>query len=411
MNRDILKIGGAPIFDDRIVKIETHTYNPYANTTFGYSDEIRIPIQHQDLYTLPCESLLYIEGKFIVRRKEGSTNEPPRLSNNCVAFMFDEIRYELDGVEIDRNRNVGITSTVKNYVSLTVDRSRTLENAGWQLTLGLDALLTSRSITENFNFSVPLNILLGFCEDYKRIVINARHELVLIRARNDNNCVIASNADDYTFTLSKVQWKMPHVVLNNVNKLSLLRTLENGRYLSMGFRSWDLYEFPLLQSTTKHSWAVKTTSHLEKPRYVIFSLQTGKRNVLSKDTTHFDACALVNVKLFLNSDFFPYDDMNLDFERNKIAILYDMYAKFAKSCYGYETYEALLSVAQFVSAAPLVVIDCSRQNESVKSAPVDIRIEFECRENIPSGTTAYCLIIHDRVIEYNPLTNVVRKII
>ncbi|KYN00598.1 PREDICTED: uncharacterized protein LOC108775759 [Cyphomyrmex costatus] len=411
MNRDILKIGGAPIFDDRIVKIETHTYNPYANTTFGYSDEIRILIQHQDLYTFPCESLLYIEGKFVVRRKERSTNEPPRLSNSCVAFMFDEIRYELDGVEIDRNRNVGITSTVKNYVSLTVDRSRTLENAGWKLTLGLDALLTGRSITEDFNFSVPLNILLGFCEDYKRMVINARHELVLIRARNDNNCVIASNADDYTLTLSKVQWKMPHVVLNDVNKLSLLRTLENGRYLSMGFRSWDLYEFPLLQSTTKHSWAVKTTSHLEKPRYVIFSLQTGKRNVLSKDTTHFDACALVNVKLFVNSDFFPYDDINLDFERNKIAILYDMYAKFAKSYYGYETYEALLSVAQFVPAAPLVVIDCSRQNESVKSATVDIRIEFECRENIPSGTTAYCLIIHDRVIEYNPLTNVVRKII
>ncbi|XP_018368245.1 PREDICTED: matrix metalloproteinase-14-like [Trachymyrmex cornetzi] len=36
----------------------------------------------------------------------------------------------------------------------------------------------------------------------------------------------------------------------------------------MCFRSWDLYEFPQLQSTTKHSWAVKTTSQLEKPRYL-----------------------------------------------------------------------------------------------------------------------------------------------
>jgi len=33
------------------------------------------------------------------------------LGNNCVAF--DEIRYKLDGVEIDRNRNVRITSTLK----------------------------------------------------------------------------------------------------------------------------------------------------------------------------------------------------------------------------------------------------------------------------------------------------------
>ena len=56
---DILNIKSEPVFDDRIVKIETHTYNPFANTTFGYSDEIRIPIQQQDLYTLPYESFLH----------------------------------------------------------------------------------------------------------------------------------------------------------------------------------------------------------------------------------------------------------------------------------------------------------------------------------------------------------------
>jgi len=41
---NILNIGDEPIFDD-IVKTETHTYNPYANTTFRHSDEIRTPIQ------------------------------------------------------------------------------------------------------------------------------------------------------------------------------------------------------------------------------------------------------------------------------------------------------------------------------------------------------------------------------
>jgi len=65
---DILDIEDEPIFDDRIVKIETHTYNPFANTTFGYSDEIRIPIQQQDLYTLSYESFLYIEGKLTINK-------------------------------------------------------------------------------------------------------------------------------------------------------------------------------------------------------------------------------------------------------------------------------------------------------------------------------------------------------
>jgi len=101
---------------------------------------------------------------------------------------------------------------------------------------------------------------------------------------------------------------MPHVVLNDVNKFSLLRTLEGGRYLSMDFRSWDLYEFPLLQSTTKHLWTVKTTSQLEKSLYVIFALQTERRNVPLQNNSQFEACNLINVKLFLNSDFYSYDE-------------------------------------------------------------------------------------------------------
>ena len=68
------------------------------------------------------------------------------------------------------------------------------------------------------------------------------------------------------------------------------------------------------------------------------------------------------------------------------------------------------NVLSFVEKEPFMVIDCSRQNESVKSATVDVRIEFNCKKNVPTNTTVYCLIIHDRVAQYNPLTNVVRKI-
>ena len=119
------------MFDDRIVKLETHTYNPYVNTTFGYSDEIRIPIQQQDLYTLTCESFLYVEVKLKINKQNDALTV--MLGNNCVAFLFDEIRYELNGVEIVRNRNVGITCTLKNYVSLTTDEDKNMENAGWGL--------------------------------------------------------------------------------------------------------------------------------------------------------------------------------------------------------------------------------------------------------------------------------------
>ncbi|KAL6265840.1 hypothetical protein P5V15_002661 [Pogonomyrmex californicus] len=86
-----------------------------------------------------------------------------------------------------------------------------------------------------------------------------------------------------------------------------------------------------------------------------------------------------------------------------------MYAHFCKGYYGYEYLEPSLTVTSFLHNGPFIIIDCSRQNELVKSATVDVRLEFETKENIPMNTTAYCLIIH-RVVQYNPLTNVFRQI-
>jgi len=76
-------------------------------------------------------------------------------------------------------------------------------------------------------------MLFGFCEDYKHVVINAHHELILIRTRNDNNCIVGDSAIEPTLKLFKIQWRMPHVMLNKVNK-SILGSLESD---NMNFRS------------------------------------------------------------------------------------------------------------------------------------------------------------------------------
>lgn len=89
-----------------------------------------------------------------------------------------------------------------------------------------------------------------------------------------------------------------------------------------------------------------------------------------------------------------------------------MYAKFQQSFYMREP-EPLLDVNDYKSYAPLIVVDVSHQNEAVKIGPIDVRIEFDTEANkpIPEKTSAYCLVIHDRLIEYSPLTSEIRKII
>jgi len=164
-------------------------------------------------------------------------------------------------------------------------------------------------------FIYRLACCLAFAKIDKYVMINAHHELILIRARNDNNCIMGD--PEPKLELFKIQWRMPHVMLNEINKLSMLRALESERHLSMSFRSWDLYEYYLLPSTTKHSWGIKITQ-LEKPRHVIFALQTSRKNNMTTHKTYFDNCKLINVKLYLNSEFFLYDDLNLDFDAESL---------------------------------------------------------------------------------------------
>lgn len=101
------------------------------------------------------------------------------LGNKCVAFMFNEIRYELDGMEVDHNRNQHVQN-----LSLSLERTKVLKHAAW------DTVTNG----EYFKFCVPLNLLLDFCEDYKRLVINALHEVILIRASTDNNYLMGDPA-------------------------------------------------------------------------------------------------------------------------------------------------------------------------------------------------------------------------
>ena len=85
-----------------------------------------------------------------------------------------------------------------------------------------------------------------------------------------------------------------------------------------------------------------------------------------------------------------------------------MYTNFQANYCGKEP-QAYLSKSDFLQFPPLIAIDCLKQNESLKSGPVDILLEFESKENFPAQTAAYCLILHDRVIEYKPISGGIKK--
>lgn len=104
---DILDIESNYITDSKISKIEYHSYIPCTNS-FKLNDEIRIGVQQTDVYPYLHESYIFIEGKI-------EDSNKVKLSNNGLSFLFDQVRLEINGIEVDRSRVLGITSSLKGY--------------------------------------------------------------------------------------------------------------------------------------------------------------------------------------------------------------------------------------------------------------------------------------------------------
>lgn len=397
----ILQIKKLSDRDDYITSQQYHTYTPYT-PSYNHNDEVRIAIQSQDLYVLPSESYLHIE--FTIQRRDGVDAQAAiaaQFSYLFLGHLFSEMRYELNGFEIDRCRSPGTTSLMKCLVATKLTD---------KYAFGLYALNSHQNIQlGTYRMILPLRFVFGFCEDFSKIVLNSKHELILIRNRSDLN-LFTSNVDNISFRVDKIHWKMPHISLSDGAKLSLLKTLDRKDDIPITFRSWDLYELPVIPQTTRHNWSVKTTTQMTKPRYVIVGFQTNKNFVVGNNISHFDNCNISDVKLHINNERYPYDNLNLNFDEMSYHELYLMFLKIQQSYYNgtsaFNPFE--LDFASF-RERPLFAFDCSRSDESIKSGMVDVRVEIHARENIPALTSAYCLIIHDNLIRYSPFSSIVHR--
>ena len=175
---------------------------------------------------VPSQSGLHIAGH--LTKADGTVAQATELVKNAICFLFEDLRYELNGVEIDRYRNVGLTSLMKGYASYRPGYKHWLQNAGWS---GIDD--TGEQTDENgyFDVYIPLRMLLGFCEDYQKIIVNAQHQLILTRTSTDHNAILraapigGNPPENYRITLSRIAWMLPHVRVSDKHRMAILDSI------------------------------------------------------------------------------------------------------------------------------------------------------------------------------------------
>jgi len=100
---DILNITEKPEIDQSIEKYEYHSYEPIAGTDLNRPGEIRINIETQDLFTHPSKSYLVFDSKLVKNADdvEYANADVITLTNNAMMHLFNNIKYQLSGQEIE----------------------------------------------------------------------------------------------------------------------------------------------------------------------------------------------------------------------------------------------------------------------------------------------------------------------
>jgi hypothetical protein len=338
------------------------------------------------------------------------------LTNNALAYLFTNIRYSLNGMEIESVNHPGHASTMLGSVKYSNDFAK---GSGliqcWYPDMGTTASVANadnvgfairqRYIIQkpdpkgSFSFGIPLDHLFGFCEDYDKVMYGMRHTLTLVRSPNDNNAIFkaAAVADVGKANITKISWMMPRVVPNDQAKYTLYKNIESKATLNATFRMRQCHVVDIPQ-TTSMSWRVGVRTAPEQPRYVVVGLQTDKFGNQERNAALFDHCNVTNMSVVLNSTKYPSLDANANFAKHQFVPFYKYMAEFTQKYHGMDPLLGGSGIQPigYKELTPLFVFDVSKQSERLDHGVVDITIDMQFSANVAANTKAYALVISDR---------------
>jgi hypothetical protein len=429
---EVLDVHEPNLYDESITSMNYYEYSPQTqanNNTCGH--QINMVINAQDIYTLPSKSYLSIKGQ--IRRLDNNNayvaTDEITLINNAIMYLFTGVKYELNGTTIESINYPGQTTSMLGYLSYpddttglsscwnkdTSDNANSSEfstsqaapaagfipaknplyNKGFAVRKGF---LFSSDPLGCFEFHIPLSHIFGFAE-YKKVIYGMKHTLTLTRGSDKAALYRGAAAVDGKVDLTNISWYMPQIRMAPDYLTGMRKSiLDQKVVLPLAFRARTSEQISLTQ-TSAFTWRLSVTGGVEKPRWILIGFQTSRTDDQVQNPAVFDNLNLKNVHATLNSEKYPMLDNVTDFGRNEYSKLYSMFDDFKKDYYGIDSLvgKTQVNVAGFKSLFPIIVLDVRRQNEVLKTGIIDIQVRFEFGTPVPVNTTAYAVIISDRL--------------
>ena len=440
---DYINILDPIIFDNSIESFQYSDYSPQSQSNLdNYGGIIQIDINATDAYLLPSKSYIHIKGQLV--RRDNSNTYPDdteiALINNAMMYLFDSISYQIGTQVVETISSPGQVTSMLGYLSYPDDFNTssglmscwskdTTDNANSKKYQPSPAVIANAAInaghftpTENhnynqgfavrkgllfnsdpnghFSFLIPFDHIFGF-GSYNKVIYNIKHTLKFTRISTDNLAIHKANGvQDGKIKLSSITWRVPELKLELSRLMEIRNVIESKQPISVAFQARTSDSAVMLQ-TREFSWRINVISGIEKPRWIIVGFQTNKNDNQEQNPAVFDDLNLENAYVKLNSDKYPAEDININFNTNDYALLYEMFDNFKKEYYGFNSLVGCTQVnfSTFKSLFPIIVFDVRHQSEKLAVGIIDMQLRFKFRDVVPANTMVYVTIISDRIYQ------------
>ena len=420
MMNSILKITDNYTVDESISNYETYAFYPITGTQLNNPGSITITIQNSDNWYHAANSWLEFEGQLKKPNAVYAAGDLITFANNGILFLFDNIKYLLSSAEIESVFNPGHVSNI-----ITLAKNNSSFSPGlmqcWAVDINNDAVDTNtgfgsrRKFTStsnpvgSFRFAVPLNHILGFADDYQRVLYGFTHTLVLTRSSSDDNALQrkidgetpADNVPDGVVNLTNIRWMMPRVTPSDVVRYELAKQIKAETILNVGFRMRQSITTTVPVSN-QFTWRLGVRSSPEQPRFIFLAFQTDRAENQEKNFATYDHCSLTSAYVLLNNDRYPCNDFESDFAKNHYDFLYHEFSSFIQKFYKVDKMitNTMVDPLCYQALFPIVMFDVSRQSERLKSGVTDVTLQCKFKQNVPAKTVAHVVMISDRKLRF-----------
>ena len=412
----ILDIQDKFIEGDAIKSYEYNEYLPTSGSNLNIPGTITIHIESQDEFYHPRKSYILVEGDLL--KDDGSryaAADTIALSNNGIMHLFSNVKYEIGGQEIESVNNPGIAGCMMGMAKFPFDYAYGTGMLQCWCPETDDAVMMEKGYARrkeyiigksvpigSFSFIIELENMLGFAEDYDKVVYGMRHKLTLVRKSDDDAIYRTGQAVAGQVKLSKIALMMPRVHASDAKKFELYRKIESKIAIDVGFRMRQCNIAEIPQNVTTFDWRLGVRSSPEKPRHILIAFQKDRSGDQKKNPSLFDNVNVTQVSIVLNDTKYPARDVTADFAKHKFAEYYKMFIDFGRDYYGLDplTVGNFVDIITFKEEYPIFYFDVSKQSERLNHGVVDIMVRMRFGKETPEHVRAHALIISDRRMKF-----------